>query len=226
MNNKLPWYTSWIVILLANFLFPLSLVLLILRGVKDRELNYTSGRTIRGVGTLICLSGIFLGLVYYSEEPQIDVAIVVALFFLIPGLLIRSIGIKSMQKGIRFKQYHELIYVKGYRSIHQIAGIFHLTPPIALKEITQMKNRGFLQGARIDQYMIELPQDRMTPNMSVNMTAPIVQGVVPQVVVNAVPAEVVKVAKSIQCSGCGNHVVLHEGQVVECEYCGNKITYS
>ncbi|MBN2221361.1 MAG: hypothetical protein JW708_04080 [Vallitaleaceae bacterium] len=224
MNNKLPWYTSWIVILLANFLFPLSLILLILRGVKDRELNYTAGRTLRGIGTWICISGVLLTLLVYSEEPEIESVIVLLVLFFVPGLLFRSIGKKSIQKGLRFKQYNELIYTKGIRSIHQLASVFHLTPIVVEKELNQMRSRGFLPGARLDQAMLILPGDMVQGVTMTQPVNPIAAPVNPQPTL-ATPI-IPKPPKSFQCSGCGNSVVLEEGQVVECEYCGNKITYS
>lgn len=247
---KLPWYTSWFIIIIAfvlGALYPalalLGLALLSIRVAKERKISYTAGNTIRGFGNLFILGFIIL-LAYGGSEGDSDV-MAASLVFLVIGLIIRGIGKRSVMKGQKYAQYMDVVYNRQVRSIHQIAGMMNRTPNVVQSDIQTMINRKLIPGASINNAIILLPN---APNPVVQ---PVVQtvdhgsqatadsGQYPprpqassqQPATTAAPKEAVKSEpvirppKVVACRGCGATTTVRDGQEIECEFCGNLLTY-
>jgi hypothetical protein len=211
--------------MISVVLFPLGLILLIVRASKDRQINYTTGRTVRGVGRILLLITI-LSSVMAASEGSGDAVPGLIIIVGVPALIFLIIGNGSIKKGYVFGQYMDAIYNRNVRSMHQLAGMLNRTPGVVLNDIQVMMRKGIMPGARIQNYMIILPneaanvinpQTQQNPNQAQQVTTNVPK-----------PVEVVKVlrpAKSIQCKGCGSSTVIKDGEVKVCEFCGSNITY-
>lgn len=249
---KLPWYTSWLIIIIAfalSTLYPalglLGLALLSIRVAKERKISYTAGNTMRGFGNLF-IFGFLIMLAYGSSEGDSDL-MAASLVFLIIGLIIRGIGKRSVMKGQKYAQYMDVVYNRQVRSIHQIAGMMNRTPNVVQSDIQSMIRRKLMPGASINNAIITIPHG----TAPTSITTPHVQAVdqgsqatansgqypprpqaqqqqapqapTPQAVVKSEP--VIRPPKVVACRGCGATTTIRDGQEVECEFCGSLLTY-
>ena len=201
MVNQQQRSTSWALIIFMFIIFwPIGIFLLIRKLDQDRSANMSNGRGIALVSfVLMFFSFVYLMLVFSDGFGYV----VPMLLTGVGGFFLFRFSRKMNASSKRYRQYINFIVNQGQTSIDAMTQAMGITYAVATEDLQKMINKGFFQGAYIDQ------QRRI-----VVMPAPIQAT---QQAGQTMPQE-----RIVTCGGCGanNRVFGHVG---ECEYCGSPI---
>ena len=149
----------------------------------------------------------FIGLV---GEPDSGGPIVVTLVFVAGGvLLLRTVStikktVANAANAAKYKKYIDIIVNQNVKNIDNIASAVGLPYDVAAKDLQDMINIGYLEGAYIDQGNREITWKQQEPQ------APVAGKTNPQMI-------------AIRCFSCGANNIVVAGRVSKCEYCEKPI---
>lgn len=200
VENKQPWYYSWVVIIIALFLFwPVGLVLFILR------LNHSKATASFGKGqAIICY--VVAAFIILLSLAMFEDSFFMGLAFLAGGGAIIYFTRMAVKRSERCRQYINLIVNQEVESIDTIAGMCGQSYEVVLADLNKMVSQGIFKNAVIDQISRTISIPRMQLNRQ------------PQTVSGGNGAEPPQMV-TVTCSGCGAKMVVAKGAVCNCEYC-------
>ena len=192
---------SWVVIiLLIIFFWPVGLILLFQKLKTDRTATLKSGKLIGVVSYILMGMGAIYLLMTLSEDGGM---LIPAILFGGGGIWIFIISRRMKKNAEKYRKYISIVINQGQSSIDEIAYAMGVSYEIAMQDLQKMIDAGYFSNAYINSGRREIVLAR--------------QVLVNQTVVS--PAQNRK--KVVVCSGCGANNTVIEGQVGECEYCGN-----
>ncbi|HCC35454.1 MAG TPA: hypothetical protein DEQ02_07410 [Ruminococcaceae bacterium] len=199
------WIFFWLIIL-----WPVGLFLLFRKLATDKS-ALMSGKT----GVLSVLGWaltIFGGLAFLAclSDFEGSVFIMSSLFIAGGVLLLRKVS-HTKKLSAKYKKYLDIIVNQNVCGLDNIASAVGLPYDIVSKELQDMINLGFLQGAYIHQGNREIVLKQHEP-------APVIQGVT-----SGITSALSKTTTS-RCPGCGANNIIATGKITECEYCGTAIS--
>lgn len=207
-NPKPTWWLSWPFIIIIFIAFwPAALFLMWKRTTIDKKAALLSGKIITILGCIsLCI--VFLGLfVCFSQGFKKD-DVTTILFFLFAGVGLLALGKKIQGNAGRSKKYISIIVNDGIINIDNIAAAIPTSYENAEKDLQRMIDKGFFQGAYINETerQIVLPGKHQEPSSNQSKNAK--QSIKMQVVT---------------CKGCGAQNSIAVETVGECEFCGSKL---
>ena len=192
-----PIYT-WPVIIIAIILFwPVGIYLIYKRTQINRKTILTTGKGVR-IASYVCFFMIFCGIVFFVDRGWDLSDIVLALFFLVAGVVLFMTSKKLSVKAEKYRKYIAIVINGGECNLVRIAEIANLTVREVREDIDDMISSGYFQGAYIDERENELVIPSQKPNNEYYK---------PNVVV---------------CKCCGARNIV-KGSVGRCEYCDSPI---
>jgi hypothetical protein len=149
-----------------------------------------------------------------DDNPRDTDGIVMAMFFCgFIGAFLTHIAKKMKINANKFQKYTTIIFANNQTSIDNIASAIPTSYGQASKDLQQMINKGYFEGAYIDvnNRMIVLPQlkNQQSPSNLYEQTSN-----------STITQPKIKV---VACKNCGANNNLIEGQVCECEFCGSPL---
>lgn len=207
-NKKCEWWVSWPVIVIACILFwPIGIFLIWKRTSVDKKAALNTGKTISIFGW-ICLAFAFLGLfVGISEGFASDDAGMI-LFFGIAGLVLVAFGKYTSNSAKKSRKYIAIVVNQEMTSIDNIAASIPTTYDDAKKDLQKMIDKGYFDGAYINESAREIILPKKQPEVTNNQLNNVTQNITMQ---------------SIVCKSCGANNKIAAGTVGECEFCGSMI---
>lgn len=210
--------SGWVVFAWFILFFPVGIYFLHRRLTEDRTESLRNSKIVNVLGwILVSMGALYISLLFATENDTGEFSSVVNAFiflgviFIIPGLRVLYGAKKMKQKGMRYNRYYHIINGR-ISSIAEIARSAAVPPKIALTEIQDMIDCGFIPGAYIDlnHQEILLPGSSRNNIHSGNLN-------------QANKKE--KRKKAINCPNCGANGVVTEGTATECEYCGTPLAF-
>jgi len=198
-RKSMAW--GWIIFWLILF-WPLGLFFLFKKIHTDRTASLNNGRTVAIVSYVLMGFGIVsLGTL---NIPGV-------ILFGGGGIWLFVISRRMQATGARYRKYIALVVNQEQTSIDAIAAAMGVSYGEAVKELQQMIDRGYFEGAHIDAGSREIHLAKAPP---------------PPVIAEApempIPAGIPIQERVVACNSCGaNNRV--SGQVGECEYCGSPL---
>lgn len=207
-NIKSEWWLSWPAIIAACFLFwPVGLFLIWKKTSVDKKAALFSGKIVGIFGWVSVVFAVLVIVVGLSEGFASDDAPFI-IFFILAGVGLIFLGKKITNSASRSKKYISIIVNDEITDLDNIAAAVPTTYDNARKDIQKMIDKGFFEGAYINdsERKIVMPKKHQEPiyNQSVNSGQTIKMQVV-------------------TCKGCGAQNSIAAGTVSECEFCGSKI---
>ena len=225
-----PFINGWIIALLLAPLFPVAVVLAIVRFVKHR--NYTPLRIMdwKLCGNIFLTFFSMLTLSFLLTLPEegssmVPAYIVFVVLFLLPALYFYYRA-RRLNKAMteRFGQYSSMIYNERIRSIAQMADRLHVRLDVAANELLYMEMTRRIPDMYVDSYnySIEFIDDEEPEtHISIAVGAGVTVGGA------AYAARQPEAGpKTVECPSCGAKTLLQPGESKECEYCLSFIQYS
>lgn len=207
-NEKVSFWYSWPVIILALFFFwPIGVFLIIKRVSTDRKTAMSADKLIGGLGiALYCIA--VLGLFVWITDGFTGKDIVIILFFGAAGFALRKVAKKIRTEAEDIKQYLSIIINANIRQLDTIASTTGKSYDVVHKDVKKMIDKGYLKNAYINEGLREviLPNNNPAPQNTANVTA------------NATPVQ----SKVVTCPCCGANNTIY-GKTGECEYCGSPL---
>lgn len=204
------WFLAWPVIILAIiFLWPVGLILLVVRVNQDKSAQMLLGGLIALIGWAVAL---IFGIATVATMADSTVSGGVTGFMVVMfagGVLMIRKGHGMKSRGKRVRRYIDLVVNQGHRSVDGIASIMgRKDPDGVLKEIQDMIDQGFLSGFRLDPFTRELVSKAPQYSQPIYSQSMDSQAAAPSLV-------------TFTCKGCGanNQVQVKPGNPVSCEYC-------
>lgn len=193
---------SWIAIIILMIVFwPVGIYLLYKRLKVDRKAAIRSGRFLNGFGiTLIVLGG--LAIIGDSSTAA------VAISFIILGVVLIRTGSKNKKQAMRIRQYIALIINQHITSLDELARATGNTYVVVCDDLNKMIEKGYLPGAYLNLSIRQI----MLPGQQAPIYRANAQGTRRQVR-----------TKVISCKGCGAEMIVAEGTIRKCEYCGTPL---
>ncbi|MCL2426472.1 MAG: hypothetical protein FWD05_09065 [Oscillospiraceae bacterium] len=198
MNNTTRKQTSWGWIIFWFIIFwPVGLILLIKRQSSDRSATLRSNRGVfiasyilMGLGAIYLMTGIVPAFLLFGGG----------------GVVIFLYARKSKKKGEHYKAYIAMIVNQNQTSIDAIAAAAGVSYDVAVSEIQEMINAGYIPNAYVDVAQRRVVLANAVPQWEAPMP----------VQVNSAAAQMAVVV----CTGCSANNRIIIGQSAECEYCG------
>ncbi len=206
--------SGWVVFAWFILFFPVGIYFLHRRLTEDRTESLRNSKIVNVLGwILVSMGALYIILLFTADndrESIISALIILGGIFIIPGLRVLYGAKKMKQKGMRYNRYYHIINGR-ISSIAEIARSAAVPPKIALTEIQDMIDCGFIPGAYIDLNRQEI----ILPGSRSNIR---------QVILNQANQKE-KRKKAINCPNCGANGVVTEGTATECEYCGTPLAF-
>ncbi len=206
--------SGWVVFAWFILFFPVGIYFLHRRLTEDRTESLRNSKIVNVLGwILVSMGALYIILLFTADndrESIISALIILGGIFIIPGLRVLYGAKKMKQKGMRYNRYYHIINGR-ISSIAEIARSAAVPPKIALTEIQDMIDCGFIPGAYIDLNRLEI----ILPGSRSNIR---------QVILNQANQKE-KRKKAINCPNCGANGVVTEGTATECEYCGTPLAF-
>ncbi|WP_315121274.1 hypothetical protein [uncultured Clostridium sp.] len=204
-KNESKTLDSWpVIIILTIVCFPVGLYLI----YKKR--NFNSGRDFaRYIMTYFCFFMTVVGIIIMLNSPDnATESIPPTIFFFLIGLALRKRSKKLAFKAGKYEKYVFIIMDGKEFIIDNIAGAMSLPVYVVKKDLKDMINKGYFQGAYINDRTNEIVLSKQNKK-NVNGTTPNYE---PKIE-----------AKAVTCKSCGapNRVTT---SVAECEYCGSPLS--
>lgn len=195
---------SWIAIIICLLIPPITWVGLILlwkRLKVDRKAAMRAGKALNCFGIFLILIG-GMGVLACLDEPS---SMGGAMFFLILGIVLKVMGTKNKKQAARIRQYIALIVNQHITSLDELARATGNTYNVVCEDLNKMIEKGYLPGAYLNLSIRRI----MLPGQQ----APVYRQSNPQ------PRRQAR-TKVISCKGCGAEMIVAEGTIRKCEYCG------
>ncbi|MGG1519086.1 hypothetical protein ABE504_26985 [Paenibacillus oryzisoli] len=238
-DNK-PSIHGGIIIATLIFFFPVSIVLMIIRSVKHRNLTHLRIMDKQFYGGLLLSLFLFMFLIMFvqstSNYDRFISLIATGLIFLLPSLLnFRRASILKKELENRMEQYHFMIYEQEVSLISYMAEVVKQNVETVTNELTRMAALGRLPDA-----YVHLPTGQViltnrqkptasfsaTNNLTVNLAADLLGLAATLETAQEQPKEPPPPPKTIECFGCGSKTQLQHGEQKECAYCGSLLHYT
>ncbi|KLE15294.1 hypothetical protein [Clostridium sp. C8] len=205
-NKKINPLYSWPVIIISIIVFwPLAIFLVYKRVRIDKKAGFTIGRLVR-YGSYLCFFMAGIGIIACLGQGFTGQDVGMILFFLIAGVTLFMFAKKLSSNAEKYKKYISIIINGNEYILDNIASAMSLPINIVKKDLKDMINNGYFQGAYINDSTNEIVLPK-TSKENINETT----------FNNSVPQDEVKV---ITCKCCGaQNKVTSSG--AECEYCGS-----
>lgn len=205
-TNHSLWLSWPFIVLICIVFWPVGLFLIWKRTTMDRKSALLSGKSIYVLGWA-CLAIVFLGLfVCFSKGFKSD-DISTIIFFLLAGVGLISLGKKLKNKADISKKYISIVVNDRIIDIDNIAAAIPTSYENATKDLQDMINKGFFEGAYLNEAGRQIVLPKRHEESSHN---------------DSNGTEQIKM-QVVTCSGCGAQNSIAAGTVGECEFCGSKI---
>lgn len=196
---------SWIAIIIMMMIFwPIGVYLLYKRLKVDRKAAMGSGKVLNVFGIFLILFGVMGILVSLDEADSMGVA----LFFLILGIVLKRMATKNKKQAVRIRQYIALIINQHITSLDELARATGCTYNVVCDDLNKMIEKGYLPDAYLNLSLRRI----MLPGQQ----APVYRQT------NSQQRGQVK-TKVVTCKGCGAEMIVAEGTIRKCEYCGTPL---
>lgn len=205
-NKKINPLYSWPVIIISIIVFwPLAIFLVYKRVRIDKKAGFTIGRLVR-YGSYLCFFMAGIGIIACLGQGFTGQDVGMILFFLIAGVALFMFAKKLSSNAEKYKKYISIIINGNEYILDNIASAMSLPINIVKKDLKDMINNGYFQGAYINDSTNEIVLPK-TSKENINETT----------FNNSASQDEVKV---ITCKCCGaQNKVTSSG--AECEYCGS-----
>lgn len=195
---------SWIAVILWIIVFwPVGIYFLMKKLSNDRSaLMNMNTRGLKIVAwTLIMFGAIgFIGLVFDTTSSNNTGPIIVAIGFIVGGIILLRRVKNAYDTGVLYKRYLNMIVNHNERNLDNIASSTNSTYDEVKSILTRMIESGYIKDAYIHESSHELVIN-VSDDISSEATS-----------------------KIVRCKGCGaNNTVISE-KISECEYCGSHIS--
>lgn len=198
---------SWIAIIIMMCVFwPIGVYLLYKRLKVDRKAAMGSGKALSLFGiSLIAMGGcaLLVGVLDTDSDTVIG-----ALFFLVLGVVLKRMATKNKKQAMRVRQYIALIINQRITSLDELARATGCTYNVVCDDLNKMIEKGYLPGAYLNLSLRRI----MLPGQK----APVYQQ-------NNAQQRKQARTKVITCKGCGAEMIVAEGTIRKCEYCGTPL---
>lgn len=203
-GTKWGWTIFWLIVF-----WPVGLFLVFKKLASDKSV-LMSGKTggISAAGWILAVIGVsgFLSAIFNPEADPSGAAL--GLIMIAGGAVILKKASNTKRTAIRYKKYIDLVVNQNVRSLDDIASSAGVSYDIAVKDLQNMIDLGYLRDASIHQDTREIILYQYVPVLYAQEST------------NA-QASAQEVA--VKCPGCGANNVVLVGKVSECEYCGTPI---
>ena len=184
---------SWPVIIALLFLFwPVGVYLLYKKAQSDKKMALTASKVLKLLGNIFIVFGV------------ITLIIVVGIFYIILGVVLKKLSKKLLNSAENIKKYLAIVVNGNVRQLDSIASAVGKPYDTVKQDLQKLIDDGFLKNAYINEANREIVLAQ--PNVSANMNA------------NAGAA-----ARVVSCPCCGANNTVY-GATGECEYCGSPLT--
>ncbi len=212
MNNndykkKVGILYSWPMIIVFIVVFwPFAIYLVYKRVKIDKRAGFTIGGIVRYL-SYACFFIVVMGIIACLSTGFSGEDIGMILFFLIAGVVLFMFAKKLTTNSEKYKKYISIIINGNEYILDNIAGAMSLSINVVRKDLNDMINNGYFQGAYINDSTNEI----VLPNKSKkNVDEAESYGTI------QVRTKVV----SCKCCGAQNKVA---PSTVECDYCGSPL---
>ncbi|MEQ8235210.1 MAG: hypothetical protein ABRQ23_00355 [Syntrophomonadaceae bacterium] len=200
---------GWIIFWLIIF-WPVGLFLVFKKLSTDKS-ALMSGKTgtLSAAGWILIVIGA-VGSIGIVSDPSNDSAggIIVGLAMIVGGVIVLRKASETKKTAAKYKKYIDIVVNHNIRSIDNIAATVGLSYDVAVKDLQDMINIGYLKDAYINQGNREIV-------LKQNESAAYAQA--------STSDQAATQKLAVRCPGCGANNVVVVGRVLECEYCGTPI---
>ena len=203
-GTKWGWIVFWLI-----FFWPAGLLLLFKKLATDKS-AMMSGRTgaLSVIGWILIIFGALIAIATMSALEGLSGIAVFFLIWVAGGVLLLRKASKTKRTAAKFKKYIEIVVNQNVRSIDNVASAVGLPYDVAVKDLQDMINIGYLKDAYIDHGSREISLRQHVSTVYAQATG--AHQAAPQMT-------------AARCHGCGANNVTVVGGVSECEYCGTPI---
>lgn len=202
INNKQPWYTSVIFIVITFiFFWPLGFVMLYLRWYKNDGKYKAINNLLLACTIFLIFMGLLGTIIYITSHLYEDILFAV-LIFLVPGFICGFFWLKRKNKIKGYSRYLEYIHTRKNLKIDALCNKLNVDYDTATNVLADMINKGMIKGY-LDEDELVLSDNKSNGN-SVVLEKPTVN----------------KDTKVVKCKECGAKNTIIVGEKNECEYCG------
>ena len=212
MNNneykkKVGKLYSWPMIIVFIIVFwPFAIYLVYKRTKIDKRSGFTIGKIVR-YGAYFCFFGTGVGIIISLQEGFSSENFGMILFYLIAGVSLFIFSRKLTNNAEKYKKYISIIINGNEFIIDNIAGAMSLPTNVVRKDLKNMINNGYFQGAYINDSTNEIvlpKQSKENINNTISQDKPQVE------------------QKVVTCKCCGAQNKVNTSGA-ECEYCGSPL---
>lgn len=202
MNNKEPWYISFVTIIIAFICFwPIGCALLYIRWQKKSGTYTAITRTLIACTIVLILIGI-VGMSEFSSSNDSSDLILAIFLFIIPGAICGYFAWKRNNKSKIYNKYANYINIRKKVGIDELCNNLNTPYDTTINILTEMISKKIIDAQLKDDKVILNGVYNPIENISIN---------------NIEEKEETKIVKCPEC-GAKNTVIV--GQTKECEYCG------
>lgn len=213
MNNndykkKINPLYSWPVIIISIIIFwPLAIFLIYKRVRNDKKSGFTVGRIVRYT-SYFCFFMVVVGIIVCIGQGFTGEDFGMIVFFLISGIALFMFAKKLVSNAEKYKKYISIIINGNEYIIDNIASAMSLSVNTVKKDLNNMINNGYFQGAYINENSNEIVLPKIDSEAIHGSTN-----------INSNTQVEVKVI-TCKCCGAQNKVTTSR---VECDYCGSPL---
>lgn len=196
---------SWVGIIIMMCIFwPIGVYLLYKKLKVDRKAAINAGKALNGWGIGLIIFSLLAICAGLEDSGSMGVAV----FLLILGIVLKVMGTKSKKQAARIRQYIALIINQHITSIDELARATGGTYQVVCEDLDKMIEKGYLPGAYLNLSIRQI----MLPGQKVPVYRQEHMGPRRQAA-----------TKIVRCKGCGAEMIVAEGTIRKCEYCGTPL---
>ena len=201
-----PLY-SWPIIIISIIVFwPVAIFLIYKRVKIDKKSGFIVGKLVR-YGAYFCFFITVVGIIACLDTGFTGEDIGMILFFLVSGIALFMFSKRLINNSEKYKKYINIIINGNEYLIDNIAGAMSLSISVVKRDLNNMINNGYFEGAYINDSSNEI----VLPHISKENTNETVYYDTVQVKTTVV---------TCKCCGAQNKVT---SSIVECDYCGSPL---
>lgn len=208
-----------LIIIWMIFFFPVGVYFIYKRMTEDKTETLKNSKKVYALGWIL----IALGIMYFSmaltgqlttDDGSIAGMLIMIVVLFFGGGFWTLSGARNMNKrGRKYNQYISVINA-GETDIDIIAGAVSVTYETALKDIQELIDIGFFPNAYINASSKKLVLvDNDIDGQQITLQT------------KSTSKSDLNRKKVIKCSTCGANMVVIEGEIIKCEYCGTLLAY-
>lgn len=206
-NKKIKPLYSWPVIIIAIIIFwPLSIYLIYKRVKIDKRAGFTIGKIVRAV-SYFCFFMVIIGILACLGDGFTSQDIGMIIFFIVAGVALFIFSKKLIINSEKYKKYITIIINGNEFILDNIAGAMSLPINVVKKDLNNMINNGYLQGAYINDSTNEI----VLPKQSKENIDDTISQDKPEIELSVV---------TCKCCGAKSKITTSVG---ECDYCGSPL---